>query len=52
MLASLTAELKAIQNWPCGELRTEIEQYAVLIREIRAEEIARKIREIASRNSP
>ena len=50
MLERLRAELKAIRDWLPGDLRTEIEKHAVVIREIRAEEIRRKIRELAKRN--
>jgi hypothetical protein len=50
MIESLRAELKAIQEWPAGELRTETEMIAVVFREIRAREINHKIAEIASMN--
>jgi len=50
MLESLRAELKAIQRWPLGELTTDTEKQAAVIRALRAAEIAAKIREIASRN--
>lgn len=50
MVERLRAELKAIQEWPCGELKTDTEKHAVVIRWARAGEILRKITEIASRN--
>lgn len=50
MIQSLRAELKAIQEWPAGELRTETEINAVVFREMRAREIKEKIAKIASMN--
>ena len=50
MIESLRAELKAIQEWPTWELRTETEMIAVFFREIRAREIKEKIAEMASMN--
>jgi hypothetical protein len=50
MIEKLRAELKAIHEWPAGNLRTDTEKIAVVCRELRAREIARKIAEIASKN--
>ena len=50
MIESLRAELKAIQEWPAGELRTETEMIAVFFRGMRAREIKEKIAEMASMN--
>jgi hypothetical protein len=46
----LRSELKAIQEWPAGELRTSTEKAAVLFRQIREQELKRKIAEIVSMN--
>jgi hypothetical protein len=43
-------ELKAIQEWPTGELRTSTEKAAVVFRKIREQELKQKIAEIASMN--
>ncbi len=50
MLERLRDELKAIQNWPCGKMVTDIEKDAVAIRALRALELEAKIKAIASRN--
>jgi hypothetical protein len=49
-LLCLRAELKAMQNWPCGEMVTETEKDAVAIRALRGIEIASMIRELVARN--
>jgi hypothetical protein len=50
MIEKLRAELKAIHDWPTGNLPTDTEKIAVVCRELRAQEIARKVAEIASKN--
>jgi hypothetical protein len=44
----LRNELKAIQGWSTGEMRTDTEKIAVLFRIMRAEEIKQIIAELAS----
>ena len=46
----LRIELKAIQNWPCGNMVTETEKDAVAIRAFRAIELQHQIAELVSRN--
>jgi hypothetical protein len=50
MLWKLRVELKAIQEWPAGEMVTATERVAVTIRALRSDELMRQIREIAARN--
>ena len=50
MLERLKAELKAIHEWPCGEMHTESEVVAVYFRVLRERELRDKIAEIAERN--
>jgi hypothetical protein len=50
MIETLRAELKAIQNWPCGECRTETEKDAVAIRAFRAIELENQIAALIARN--
>jgi hypothetical protein len=50
VICRLRAELKAIHEWPAGELHTETERAAVIFRKIREQEIRDKIAKIASAN--
>jgi len=50
VLETLRAELKAIQNWPCGEMVTETEKDAVAFRAFRTIELEKQIAELVSRN--
>lgn len=50
MIETLRAELRAIREWPSGDLHTDTEELAVIFREIRAREILQKIAKIASAN--
>jgi hypothetical protein len=50
MFESLRSELKAIKNWPCGEMTTKTEKDAVAIRALRELELMFLVKEFVSRN--